>query len=313
MDSAYAVCCCCFCCWFGVFLLLGVCGAVLYDGYSLVGTTSVVQIHRESVPLIVKHDPSTKYRLSEISGTDVVPIVFYTLSDCFSDGSFTDVKINEIMTVNFDSPTDYGKAVTEWYLLGNTTISINITTEVLPQHSSDSCFTAIVIFDDLNNYLNFLSSSFLLSSYYYLECIANEQSQTRILTFNKTSYYYIGVYTDIPTEVAAYTLHFVGTYLQYDILKGNAICFISSRDALSCDFSTNQPVCIVGFVQPTDLLSGIRLANVEYDTAAYSDTVVNTFFFTPLMCSVFLVCFVSCLYVIISPCTPDKHQEAQIT
>ena len=74
--------------------MLGITGAIFYDDYSLVNTTSVALIHRQSVPLIATHDLLTKFiRFSEISGTGVVPITFYTLSDC---SSFADIEFNEI-------------------------------------------------------------------------------------------------------------------------------------------------------------------------------------------------------------------------
>ena len=297
-------CVCSYCCCFIVSLILGICGAVLYDGYSLVGTTNVVQIHRQSVPLITIQDPSTNFvRLSEIitSGTDLVTIIFYKLSDCSSSTAFIGVKINEIMTVNFSSPTIKSKAVTELYLAGNTTLTVDITTNVIPSTNS---FTALVVFDNLRNYLNFISSS-SLDNYYFMDFIANKKSQTKILIFNKTSYYYIGVYTDIPTEVTAYTLHFRGTILQYDITKGNTFCFISSLEDLSCDFSpnSNQQTCIVGSVPPiyTDTPFGIRGTTVEYYTALNSDTATNTLFFIPLMLSCLWVCFLSCFLVVLPP------------
>ncbi len=323
-KAAGGLCSCC-CTLFVVFVTLGIFGATLYDGYSLVGTTSVALIHRQSVPLIAIHDLSTKFiRLSEISGTGVVPISFYQLSDC---SSFIDVEINEIVTVSFDSPTDKSKAVTELYMLGNTTISIDIITEVLPQYSPYSCFTDLVVFDNLNNYLNFISTSSLVNNYYYLECIANKNSQTMSITFDKPSYYYIGVFTEIPAEVTTYTLHFLGTYLQYDISNRETLCTINSRDALSCDLfslDTNSfsQVCIVGSVRPTDPLFGIRLVTVGYYTADYSDAELDTFFFIPLicMCSVFLVCAVICVCVILISCihrgiygSRGKRKVAQIT
>ena len=300
--------------------MLGITGAIFYDDYSLVNTTSVALIHRQSVPLIATHDLSTKsFRLSEISGTGVVPITFYELSDC---SSFADIEFNEIVTVSFDSPTVKTKAVTELYMLGNTTISIDITTEVLPQYSPDSCFTGLVVFDDLNNYLNFISnseSSLGANNYYLVECIANKISQTKSITFNKTSYYYISVFTDIPTEVATYTLHFLGTYLQYDISNRDALCTIDSR-ALSCDLYSHSfsQICIVGFVPPTDLLFRIRLITLGYYTADSSKAEIDVYFFIPLMCmfSVFLVCVMICACVILISCIRrhrGKRQTAHIT
>ncbi len=304
--------------------MLGTTGAIFYDDYSLVNTTSVALIHRQSVPLIATHDLSTKFfRFSEISGTGVVPITFYELSNC---SSFIDVDIDEIVTVSFDSPTDKTKAVTELYMLGNTTISIDIATEVLPQYSPDSCLAALIVFDDLNNYLNFISNSEFspgANNYYLFECIANTKSQTKSITFDRPLYYYISVYTDIPAEVTTYTLHFLGTYLQYDISNRDALCTIDSRDALSCDFrslDTNslRQVCIVGSVPPTDLLFGIRLVTLGYYTADSSDPEIDVYFFIPLicMCSVFLVCAVICACVILISCIRrhrGKRQTAHIT
>ncbi len=94
VKAAYGTCICCCSFWFFVFFILGIMGATFYDDYSLVNTTSVALIHRQSVPLIATHDLLTKFiRFSEISGTGVVPITFYTLSDC---SSFADIEFNEI-------------------------------------------------------------------------------------------------------------------------------------------------------------------------------------------------------------------------
>ena len=203
LGACFCSCCCCFI----VSLILGICGAVLYDRYLLVGTTDVVQIHRQSVPLIAIQDPSTNFvRLSEISGTDLVTIIFYKLSDCSSSAAFMDVEFNEMVNVSFSSPTIKSKAVTELYLAENTTLTVNITTNV---PSTNSCFIALVVFDDFTNYLNFISSS-SLDNYYFMDCIANEKSRTKILMFNRPSYYYIGVYTDFPTEATTFSLHLVG-------------------------------------------------------------------------------------------------------
>ncbi len=321
VKAANGICICCCTCLFVVFLFLGLFGAIYYNGYSLVGTAGVALIHRQSIPLIAIHDLSTRFfRFSEISSTDLVPITFYELSDC---SSFIDVEIDEIVTVSFDSPTDKSKAVTELYMLGNTTISIDITTEVLPQYPPDSCFTGLVVFDDLSNYLDFISTSSLVNNYYYLECIANENSQTKSITFNKTSYYYIGVFTNIPAEVTTYTSHFLGTYLQYDISNRKALCTINSHDVLRCDLfslDTNSfsHICIVGSVRPTDPLFGIRLATIGYYTADNSDKEIDTYFFIPLICmgSVFLVC--AAIYVCDSLIScirrhRSKCQTAQIT
>ncbi len=189
-------------------------------------------------------------------------------------------------------------------MLRNTTISIDITTKVLPQYSPNYCLAALIVFDDLNNYLNFISNSESLLgaknvNYYLFECITNTKSQTKSITFDRPLYYYISVYTDIPTEVTTFSLHFLGTYLQYDISNRDALCTIDSRDALSCDLhslDTNslRQVCIVGSVPPTDLLFGIRLVSLGYYTADSSDPEIDEYYFIPLicMCSVFLVCAV---------------------
>ncbi len=305
-SIAYGIFCLIGCCWFVVFLILGICGAVLYDRYSLVDTTSVMQIHRQTVPLIAIHDLSTKFiRLSEISRTDVVPISFYTLSDCFSDDSFIDVEVDEIVTVNFGS-TDKTKAVTEFYLLRNTTLTLNITTDVIPTYATNHCIAFLLVFNNFDKFFNFILSSSLESdeNYYYKGCIANEQSQTMNMAFNKPSYYYIGVYTDIPTEVATFSLHFLGTYLQYDISNKDAVCTIDSRDALSCEFSpeNNQQTCIVGSVPPISTVTPFGV-NVSSYAAANSDAAVDAYFFIPLMVT-FVVLYIVTISILfyISPC-----------
>ncbi len=271
------ICCCCFV----VSLILGVCGAVLYDG-SFNRTTSVVQIHRQSVPLITIHDLSTHLvRLTEF-GTDLVPITFYTLSDCSSLDSFINVEINEF--VNFSSLTNKTKAATELYLVRHTTLTVDITTDVIPTYATNHCIAFLLVFDNFDNFLNFTSSSFLDEEFYYKECIVNEQLQMKILTFDKLSYYYIGVYTDIPTEATTFSLHFLGTYLQYDISNRDAVCTIDSIDALSCGFApnTNQQTCIVGSVPPisTDTPFQVTVSYYIYTAVKYSEAYI---FFIPLL------------------------------
>ncbi len=298
---AYAVCLFCYCCWFVVFLILGICGAVLYNGYSFVGTTDVVQIHRQSVPLIAIHNLSANFiRLAEINETDLVPISFYMLNDCSSKDVFIDIKINEIVTVKFGSPTNKSKAVTELYMLGNTTLTVDITTVVISNFSTNHCIAFFLVFDSVNKFSNFISSFSLDKEFYHKECIANEKSQTMNITFNKPSYYYIGLYTDIPTEATTFSLHFLGTYLQYEISNGNAVCTIDSLDNLNCDFSpnilnTNQQSCIVGSVPPiyTDTPFGVKRATVALYTAANSDAAIDAYFFIPLLFSVFSFCTVT--------------------
>ncbi len=244
---------------------------LLYKPYSLVSTTNVAKIHRQSVPLIgILDNPSTSdvYRFSE---PDLVPIAFYTLRDCSSDDSFMDVEINETMTVNFSSSTDKSKAVTELYLLGNTTLTLDITTDVILTYATNHCIAFVLVYDDLSNYINFISNH-SGKNFYHKECIVNEDSQTINITFNKPSYYYIGVYTDIPTEATTFTLHFLGTYLQYDISNENAVCSIASINELSCKFSLNtnswsQEICIVGSVSPSTRIKG---TTVNFYTPAIS-------------------------------------------
>ena len=256
-------------------LLPGILYLVFYDGSSLVGTTIVAQIHRKSVPLIKKLDNPSAFdslRFSEPTNrTYLVPISFYTLRNC---SSFINIEMNETMTVNFDSLTNYGKAVTELYLLGNTTLTVDITTEIVPNYLTDYCIAFLLVFDDFDKFLHFTLNSFLVEDFYYKGCIENNKSQAMIMTFDKPSYYYIGVYTDIPIEVTTFSLHFLGTYLQYDISNENAGCSINSLDNVKCDFSlnTNQQLqsCIVGFVLPGVVLSGIQRTTVDFYTAVDS-------------------------------------------
>ncbi len=261
--------------------LLAQFGASLYDGYSLTGPVSVAQIHRQSVPLFGTVDLSNvdSVKLTETRGPDFIPTSFYA-GHC----SFIDVEINETVIVNF-GPTDKSKAVTEFYLARNTTISLDITTEVLP--STNSCIAFLLVYDNFSNYINFISNS-SGENFYYKECIVNETFQAKNLTFDKPSYYYIGVYTDIPAEVTTFSLHFLGTYLQYDISNRSAGCSIPTLDTLSCKFSPNtnsmsQKICIVGFVPPTITSLGIKGSTVNFYTAAVSDTKINTYFFLPLI------------------------------
>ncbi len=127
IGCAYVTCICCYCFWLFAFLILGICGATLYDGYSLVGTTSVAQIHRQSVPLIGVLNGAVSVRLTEIGGTEIVLIKFYVLPYCSSKDSFQSLAINETTTVGFDSPTVKSKSLTEWYFFDNTTLVTTIT------------------------------------------------------------------------------------------------------------------------------------------------------------------------------------------
>ncbi len=278
--------------------VLGFLGSLLYDGYSLINTTIVAQIHRKSVPLIgILDNPSTfdSVRFSEsTNGTNLVPINFHTLRNCFSSAAFIDVDINEIVTVSFDSPTKKSKPVTELYLARNMTLTVAITTEVLSNYSVGHCNAFLLVFDDFNN-LNILSSS-LVENFYYKGCIENNKSQVMIMTFDKPSYYYIGVYTDIPTEATTFSLHFLGTYLQYNISNENDGCSIDSRDDLSCEIypNTNQQTCIVGSVPPT--LLGIKVTAVDFYAAVNSDTSINIYFYLPLTFLTIIICIVFFVY-----------------
>ncbi len=117
------------------------------------------------------------------------------------------------------------------------------------------------------------------------------------ITFDKPSYYYIGVYTDIPTEATTFSFHFLGTYLQYNISNGNAVCSIDSLDNVNCDFSPNInqqfKTCMVGFVPPSTMLSGIRTTTVDFSTAVESQAKIQLYFFLPL------IVFVSLLLLIL--------------
>ena len=284
--------------------VLGFLGSLLYDGYSLVGTTNVAQIHRKSVPLIgILDNPSTfdSLRFSvPTNRTDFVPISFYTLRNCSSSAAFIDVDINEIVTASFDSLTEKSKAVTELYLASNTTLTVDITTEVLSNYSVGHCNAFLLVFDDFNNFLNFISSSSLVENFYYKGCIENNKSQAMIMTFDKPSYYYIGVYTDIPIEATTFSLHFLGTYLQYNISNENAGCSIDSRDDLSCEIklypNTNQQTCIVGSIPPSATLLGIKVTAVDFYAAVNSDTSINFYFYLPLIFLTIVICIVFFVY-----------------
>ncbi len=284
--------------------VLGFLGSLLYDGYSLINTTIVAQIHRQSMPLIgILDNPSTfdSLRFSEpTNGTDFVPISFYTLRNCSSSAAFIDVDINEIVTASFDSLTEKSKAVTELYLASNTTLTVDITTEVLSNYSVGHCNAFLLVFDDFNNFLNFISSSSLVENFYYKGCIENNKSQAMIMTFDKPSYYYIGVYTDIPIEATTFSLHFLGTYLQYNISNENAGCSIDSRDDLSCEIklypNTNQQTCIVGSIPPSATLLGIKVTAVDFYAAVNSDTSINFYFYLPLIFLTIIICIVFFVY-----------------
>ncbi len=273
----------------------------------------------ESVPLIgILDNPSTfdNLRFSEpTNGIDLVPISFYTLRNCSFEDSLINVKINETRTVNFGFPTDKSKAVTELYLLGNTTLTLHVTTEVIPNYLTGHCIAFLLVFDDFNKFFNFTSSYFLVEEFYYKECIANEKSQTMNITFDKPSYYYIGVFTHIPTEVDTFFLHFLGTYLQYDISKGNAVCSISSLGALSCDFSlnTNQQLqtCIVGSVPPSTVLSGIKTTTVDFYTAVNSQAKIGAYFFLPLLFFMIIMIFIYCNYYILHRYRKGKYRRGK--
>ena len=284
-------------------------GLVLHynNRYLLVGTTSVAQIHRQSVPLIGTLDnPSTfdSVRFSEpTNGTDFVPISFYTLRNCSSSAAFIDVEINEMVIVNFGSSTDKSKAVTELYLARNTTIIVDVITDVIPTYATNHCVAFLLVYDDFSNYINFVSNSEELeNNFYHKECIVNEDSQTMNISFNTPSYYYIGVYTDIPTEATTFSLHFLGTFFQYNISNRNAGCSIDSIVAfLSCEFSPNtnsmsKETCIVGSVPPSITSLGIKGSNVNFYTAVVSATKSVIYSSLPIIIVVCIICIVSSTY-----------------
>ncbi len=297
-----AICLCCFSCWFIITFILGVCGAAFYDGYSLISAISVTQIHRPSIPFIGAFDTAASIQLQEVSDPDIVPIQFYTLRQCFSQDSLMTINIDETSKVTFDSPTEKSKGLTEWYFLENTTLSVTITTEALPSYPADQCIAFLVVFSDFSSFKNFILTS-SLESYYFIKCIANYGSQTSNINVRDKSYYYFGVYSDIPTEVGAVSVNFFGSYYQYDLSNLTFDCFLSSSNSLSCNFSPNptffsQNSCIVGFISPTDTVSGVRKADVGFFAAAHSESVKNTYFFIPFILVICLPCaFFCCIFV----------------
>ena len=125
--------CCCCLIWLIITLVLGVCGAVLYNPFSLVSTINIVQIHRPSVVLLgLSSDVNNIVRFT-VNGPDFFSISVHTLNDCSSDDSFESIEVNETITVRFNFPTEKTKSLTEWYFLENITLSVTVTTEVLPK------------------------------------------------------------------------------------------------------------------------------------------------------------------------------------
>ncbi len=302
-NLAYTTFCCCFCCWFIVSLVLGICGTTLYNGYFLAGTTSVSQIHRPSVPLIGSLKGAVSVRLTEIRGTQIVPILFYVLPQCSSQSSYKNLNVNETFKVTFDSPTEKSKGLTEWYFLENTTLTVAITTEALPNYPADHCIAFLVAFDDFNSFKNFLTTSFLSENYVYKRCVASIMSQTTDLPFEKQSYYYFGMYSDIPNELDAFSVHFSGSFLQYNILNLPLACSIDSPFSISCEFFPNansftQDACIVGSILPISTLSEVNEATVTLHTAANSDSAINSYFFIPFILIVSFTIFLACLWLV---------------
>ncbi len=280
-----------------IFLILfGIFGAVFYNGFSLVSTTSVAQIHRPSVPLITAYNGTNRVRLTVIDGSDI-PISFYVLSQCSVQDFFVSVEVSETVTVSFDSPTEKSKSLTEWYFLGNTTLTTTITTDVLPGNSTDQCIAFLVVFNDFDQFSNFIANSFINENSLFKVCISNTLFQTHTIIFDQESYYFLGLYSDIPAEVGTFSVHFSGSYLQYNM--STVQC---SMEGVNCDFSANsfsEDACIVGFVPPVDVVFGVKEANVTFNTAALPDSLVDYVFFVPLICyillfSVFIVIWLQC-------------------
>ena len=264
----------------------------------------MVQLHQPSVPLIGKVNKSLFVKLTyTVNGTsNDLPISFYVLQQCSAQDSFIRVEVNDVMAITFNSlVTERSKSLSDWYFLENTTLTVTITTDVLPSYPADQCIAFLVGFNDFNKFASFIMSSSLKNDYYFKECITNERFQVKILTFSNQSYYYLGLYINISTEVSIFVVHINGSYLQYNTSKPITACSATPLST-SCQFSPDvisQDTCLVGLVPPTNTFSGAPTATVDVFTAVDSDSTIALYFFSPLIAVILLTIIVSVVILLL--------------
>lgn len=282
--------CSCFAFWFIFTFVLGVCGAAVYNPFSLISTTNVAQIHQQSIPLIGKLNMNMGHLLRlRVLESHTLPISFYISQQCSAQDSYKIKNVNEIVTVGFSSSVESRK-LTEWYFIGNTTVNTIITTQILPTYPIIFCLAFLVIFDDVHKFNDFLQSPSLEEeNYLFTECIINMRSQTNTYFLDKESYYFVGLYSEIPTEVGSFTVEFSGSYFEYEFSNSAIICSLNSLDDTICQFSSSrdslsEDACIVGFIPETDKVqSQVKGATVRFETATLSDSTADMYFFIPFL------------------------------
>ncbi len=261
----------------------------------------MVQLHQPSVPLIGKVNKSLFVKLTyTVNGTsNDLPISFYVLQQCSAQDSFIRVEVNDVMAITFNSlVTERSKSLSDWYFLENTTLTVTITTDILPNYPADQCIAFLVGFNNFNKFASFILSSSLKNDYYFKECITNEPFQAKNLTFSNQSYYYLGLYSNISTEVGVFVVRINGSYLQYNTSKAITTCSTTP----SCQFSPDvisQDTCLVGLVPPTNTFSGAPTATVDVFTAVDSDSTIALYFFSPLIAIMLFTIFIVIVFIVI--------------
>ena len=300
---------CCFCCFCTFLILLGVFGGIFYNNRSFTSTTSISLIQNPSLPLIgTINDISGKdsVRFVQSVGTDIVPVSFYALSisNCLSGNSFVSIPINETIRLGFGSLNGNSKEVTEWYMLNGSNINMNVDIETISDTASVNCLAKVIIFDDYFSFILFISEGIWYEKYSEV-CITEKTSSINWI-FNKNSYFYFGIYTDIPTEIKTVTLYYFSTYHQYDLSNAVMGCSISVTQT-TCDVQlseinvNSQSICFVGSVSSNEAILGLRQAYTDFYIATLSDTLKWVYFFLPLIITAALILLFPHLVCIILP------------
>ena len=286
-------------------MLLGFFGGFFYNNRMLSTSTNISLIQNPSSVLIGTVDDVSgidSVRFNETKETDVIPVDFYALnlSSCLLDDLIANIPINNTIWLNFDSLNVRSKAVIEWYLLSGSKINVHIDIVTTSDSVSVDCYLTLIVFDSYYQFVDFITQEIWLNSHSAV-CISEKKSLQNF-NFTRNSYYYFGVYTNIPGEIETVSLRFVGNYRQYNLSNAMIGCSLSTSQT-SCDIKASninlQSACFVGSIPANKAILGLREAN---NIATISDTNKYVYFFLPLIitvilapyCVIILLCCVAC-------------------
>lgn len=293
---------------FLLFLLLGIFGAVFYNNQSLLISTNISQIQRQSMPFITSFQlQGYSLTFSEASEMRIVPVTLFAFPNCSNSFIVRD-SISETVSVTFGSEATT-VMVTEWYLLSNSSFNVSFDIQLISNNTEMECFVNFVIFDNLQQYNNFISQENWTNSYNEF-CIKNTTSLVN-MHFDRNSYYYFGLYTMNPAGIGRVSVRLTGFYLHYNVENNVPLgCTIAtlqmgtSSSPQSCTieinqisvFSSDNSVCIVGNI-PRMSLGPAQLATINVYSAAEAGVLVDVYFFFPFIILAALVLIIVALVI----------------